>query len=120
LKKKGKRKQSGKESGIVVRWEKKGREKGKREGRLTLVVFPLVDILKVVDPRIVVILPREHEVIDVAGMGVRNGMTCLVSMIPLSQGQHGLLFVSHLPKPVIVSMGCRSIGRKTYTYLDHP
>ena len=48
---------------------------------LTFVVLPLVDILKVVDPRIVVILAGKHEVIDVAGMDVRNGVACFVSMV---------------------------------------
>jgi hypothetical protein len=56
----------------------------KRMGRvsnvaLTFVVLPLVDVFKVIDPCVVVILPRENDVVDVARMGVRNGVACLVS-----------------------------------------
>ena len=42
----------------------------------TLVVLPLVNILKVVDPGVIVVLPREHERIDVSRVGVRNGVAC--------------------------------------------
>lgn len=71
-------------------------------GRLTLVVFPLVDILKVVDPRIVVVLAGEHDVVNVTGVRVRDRMACLVSVV-LSWSRKDILLVSYLPKPVTVS-----------------
>lgn len=57
---------------------------------LTLVVLPLVDILEIVDARIVVILAGEDNLIKVAGVHVGNGMTvrvvptkaCLESAVP--------------------------------------
>jgi hypothetical protein len=42
---------------------------------LTLVVFPFIDIFKVVDSRVVVVLSRKDNVVHVAGMGVRDGVT---------------------------------------------
>lgn len=70
--------------------------------RLTLVVLPLVDILKVVDSRIVVVLAGEHDVINVARVRVRDRMACLVSVIR-SRSRQDILLVSYLPKPVTVS-----------------
>jgi hypothetical protein len=70
---------------------------------LTLVVLPLVDVLKVVDPGVVVILAGEQEVIDVAGMGVRNGVAYVVSAA-LPAEHADVLLVSYLPKPTEVRM----------------
>lgn len=47
--------------------------RGYRKKR-TFVILPLLDILKVVDPGVVVILSRKHKIIHVAGMGVGDGM----------------------------------------------
>jgi hypothetical protein len=74
-------------SGKRLRQGKKGAKKeGERERRdfpgPTLVVLPLVDILEVVDPRVVVVLSREHDVRDIARMGVRNWVAYPVSMVP--------------------------------------
>jgi hypothetical protein len=41
---------------------------------LTLVLIPVSDIVEVVDASVIVILPREEDVVEVAGMSVGNGM----------------------------------------------
>ena len=75
----------------------------------TLVVLPLVNILKVVDPGVIVVLTREHERIDVSRVGVRNGVACRIVSISLSSRtpfpfrSGDVLLVSYLPKPVTVS-----------------
>lgn len=46
---------------------------------LTLVVFPLLDILKVKDTGIVVVLTGEDDVVEISRVSVGNGVACSVS-----------------------------------------
>ena len=67
---------------------------------LTLAVFPVRDIFEVVDSGVVVVLTREHNLVQVARMSVRNWVSWMVSLRLSSDILKDLLLVSHLPKPV--------------------
>lgn len=41
---------------------------------LTLVLIPVSDIVEVVYASVIVVLPREEDVVEVAGMSIGNGM----------------------------------------------
>lgn len=47
---------------------------------LTLVVLPLVYILKVIDTRVVVVLSGEDDIVQVVGMGIRDGVSYVVKV----------------------------------------
>jgi hypothetical protein len=69
----------------LVRSTKKSSISGIRKAdtvRLTLVVIPLFDILKVVDPCIVVVLAGKQYGVEIARVSVGNGVTCMVSPDP--------------------------------------
>lgn len=57
-------------------WHYRLRDGTRRECCLTFVVLPLVDTLKVVDPSVVVVLARKDNSVEIAGVGIGNGVTC--------------------------------------------
>lgn len=71
-------------------------------GFLTLVVLPPLDVLKIVDSSIIIVLAGEDDVVDVAGVRIGDWMTCNVSGSPWRVRGY-LLLVSYLPKPRAVS-----------------
>lgn len=64
---------------------------------LTFVVLPFLNILKIVDSRIVVILPREDDIVHIPGVGIGNGMAYFVSYTPMGQNRTSLTV--RIPSP---------------------